>query len=410
MPLIVPYNIKPERVNPNPGANFIAEPAAGTPLFAGDPKLTDIAQGTIADCAFLSSLIAILHRANGVQFIQNMMVEDTKTGLVTVRLYEDGRPIYLQTPKCRVKNVAENAPVSTRKACWPDVLEVCASIFSMKTALDKPTRTLPSTLENLNLATPRHTLAVLTGSSICSKEIPDERPLNINTNYAHGTLTVVFDASQAPDRQYRDEVVAKAFGAKTAEFNQWAANNSTIWTQYIQSHRHSQTGVTIKTNTFATFLQRVPKQFHMGLHELDKQNNFLQGRGLEAKFTANQEAFFDHIAQAIQNGYPTVLVTRLTVGRGGGTTSALGEDMYKGMLGGHCYGVDRTHVDMQSQMKWIHITNPWGRYVRAYDPITGKSIAVENKGGLGAGRFSVTLHDLMKKFDHYAYAERKLLF
>ena len=409
MSLLVPYNVKPTPVTPDPGANFIVAPDKGAPLFLGDPKLSDIAQGTIADCAFLSALIAILHRPSGMQFIQNMMVEDPMKGVVTVRLYEAGKPIYLQTPKCRVKNVAANKRVSERSVCWPDVLEVCASIFSMKAALNAPTRTPQATLENLNLAIPAHTLSVLTGAKVVSREIADERPLDVNKNFGYGMLLAVFDRSKAPDQTYRDDCVNQAFGNENNAWNTWAGQHSDVWESYIRQHRSNDTvGVTVKTNIFEGLLPQVPANFHAGLRELDRQNRFVQGHRMEAKFTQSQDDYFARITNAIQDSFPMVLVTRSSVGRAGSTTSPLGEDMYLGILGGHCYGVERTRVSPTSGMKFVDITNPWGKYVRGYDPGTGKPVPVTEGGPRGAGRFSVTLHELLKKFEHYAYSPQKL--
>jgi hypothetical protein len=217
MPLQVPYSVKqPTEVKPSTSASFMAMYDDNLPLFCGSPNLADIAQGSIADCFFLASLLAILHRPNGQQYIDNIMVEDTRRKTVTVRLYEAlGRPIYLRTRKCRVRNVGANAPVSMRTCCWPDVLEVCASMFSMKTAFDVPQKTANPSLDNLNLGAPQHALSILTGKNVETKEIPDVRLLDTDKNFGYGFIKALIDESHmktADDKKFRADCVEEGSG------------------------------------------------------------------------------------------------------------------------------------------------------------------------------------------------------
>ena len=167
-------------------------------------------------------------------------------------------------------------------------------------------------------------------------------------------------------------------------------------------------GVTIKSNVFAGLFAKVPKEFHSGLQKLDSDLKFVQGRRMEAKFTDNQNAFFLEIQRLVNEGHPVVMTTRKTVGK----TNAFapgGEEMYKGILGGHCYGVERTRVDFRTDMKFIDITNPWGKYVRGYDPGTNEPVpVVDNLRLKGAGQFTITLHELFKKFEYYSWSPKKL--
>ena len=410
MPLSVPPGAQIEDVAPHPGVKFSVAHQSGAPLFqGGGPNLEDIAQGSIADCFFLSSLIAILHRPTGKAFIDGMMVEE-EGGKVTVRLYEDGQPVYLRTERCRVTSLETKTVVSKRATIWPDVLEACASVFTMKSKEAHVRRTPTPTLDNLHLGSPTYALTVLTNGSGC-KAIPDERPLDINKNNAFGFLECVFNRAVAPDKDYRDECVTKAFGAMSSRWDQWAQANSSVWKDYITSYaalrEKTDVGITVKTNTFETFLRlgKVPLEFHAGLRKLDMDTPFLQGRRNEPKFTDNQDQFFMHIQQLVHDGHAVVLASREKVGRGIGK-SELGEEQYKGMLGGHCYAVEGTTVDAAG-MKRINITNPWGHYVRAYEP-DGRPIEALNTPE-GAGRFSITLHELGKKFEYYAYSETKFL-
>jgi hypothetical protein len=170
--------------------------------------------------------------------------------------------------------------------------------------------------------------------------------------------------------------------------------------------------MSIHAQRFKEFLtKKVPAEFHEGLGTLAKGYDFIQGKGLEAKYSQIEIAFFDDLARLTNSGCPMVLQSRdrVTYAPAGSTKAPLGEDQYKGILGGHCYAVERTWTDPRADIKWIHITNPWGRYVRTYDEATGKAIEVTgNVRGLGDGRFRISLYDLFKKFECYSYCTEKI--
>lgn len=326
MPLFVPYNIKPEEVIPTPTANYVPVYDERVPLFLGDPKLSDIAQGTIGDCFFLSSLLAILHRPYGPQHIEEMMVEDTLKNSVTVRLYEaPGKPIYLRTRKCRVKDVGRNAPVSSRPCCWPHVLEACASVFSMKTALDRPNRTAHPSLDNLHNASPKHALTVLTGKEVRSEGIPDVRELDINKNLGYGFLKVLLDPALAPEPQFRKDCVDEGFGTKARDWEEWARKHATALDDFLKGETRFSSGkLSMSTRRFDDFLQaKVPREFHHGLKQLADRYRFIQGKGLEAKYLETQDQIFDHLTSQVVSGCPVVLASRakVTYAPGGGATA-----------------------------------------------------------------------------------------
>lgn len=98
---------------------------AEEPLFAHDPCVSDIAQGEVGDCYFIATVAAICDREP--DFIRKMM-KDNADGTVTVRFYDEGKPVYVRVRKTvPVGNGSGSTMVGADKfvrgALWVQMLE-----------------------------------------------------------------------------------------------------------------------------------------------------------------------------------------------------------------------------------------------------------------------------------------------
>lgn len=407
MALSVPPGSPIENVTPQNSPNFELKPSTD-PLFnGGGPGLADIAQKSLADCFILSSLIAILHRPNGALFISNMMKE-IGPGEVIVRLYgAEDKPLYLKVKRCRI--TSNSANVSPRTCCWPDVIEACMAIFKMKKDDALDARDPSASLDNLHLGQAKHALLHLLGFEPISDTLTDVRDLsNPEGNFGYAFLKIVLNPDQAPDKDYCNEIITDAFGNYATLWKTWTLDNGGALDQFLQQRsptKFAAQSMAMKSNVFADFLKTVPREFQGGLKKIARKYQLVQGRRLEPLYTAIEDEFYDTINTRTLDGCPVVITSRASVGRTPAVASQTVTDEHKGMLGGHCYAVEKARKD-ENGRKWIYITNPWGRYVRDYDQHTGQTRVAENIDGMGAGRFMLSLHDLMKKFESVTYVQK----
>jgi len=398
------------------------------PLFSGDPSIGDIRQGQIGDCFFLSSLLSIiLCDQYKAQYIKDMMLEE-QSGTVIVRLYDPGSksPVYFRTDKCRITEASGANPVSPRTCCWVDVVEACASHFDMSTNQTKGTQSI----DRLNTGSPKVALEILLGKDSLGSPVPNPRkrdPDPTKSGFSYGSMDVIMDASIAPDAAFRLELIEKAFQPDQFlehRFDSWTRTKPALFRDFIVNNRKAMPtnltlaaqakwlpeygNRTLTASLFEKFLRDcVPQEFHAGLTRLVVDNKLINtGTKLVPAYPLAEVDM--HEALRNINGCPLVAQTREYIGPPEPQLQGpAGEDVSKGLIALHCYTVTDVPAPAPSGWRWVSLVNPWGRYVRDYDAHTGKSLGagINNIVGMGDGRFRVSIHDFVKKFSDYFYAQ-----
>ena len=104
----------------------------------------------------------------------------------------------------------------------------------------------------------------------------------------------------------------------------------------------------------------------------------------------------DRIREALDAGKYVAASSHAIVGRTqDGKGVSAGESMSKGLAGGHAYAV----LDMfdNGDMRAITLRNPWGEYIREYDPQEGDG-RLRPRGNWDEGTSDVELSDFNKRF------------
>ena len=127
-------------------------------LFSNEPSVSDIVQGELADCGFLSTIGGILEKDPGI--IKNMMKDEGATVLVRFYSMKTEQPVYVRVKKTipLVRYTGKDAngqPASTRAsiygnkgAMWVNILEKAMS--AVRLDIDSE---LPEALANTTLNT-----------------------------------------------------------------------------------------------------------------------------------------------------------------------------------------------------------------------------------------------------------------
>ena len=115
----------------------------------------DVSQGALGDCWYIASLQAV---ARSNPKIIEEAITDNGNGTYTVRLYHDGKPVYVTVTGDQVEN--ENGPEfaksTDRKELWPNIMEkALASYEGSYGAIEKNS--------------PSHGLEVITGQKSTTK-------------------------------------------------------------------------------------------------------------------------------------------------------------------------------------------------------------------------------------------------
>ncbi len=96
-------------------------------LFPHPPCIQDVEQGGLGDCYFMASLAALVE--NDPQFIRKNL-RDNGNGTVTVRLYDDGNPFYVNVEKTVVKDQKNRAAYASG-SLWVQMYEKALTVSGL---------------------------------------------------------------------------------------------------------------------------------------------------------------------------------------------------------------------------------------------------------------------------------------
>ncbi len=147
-------------------AKFVA---MNDPLFPNQSLLQDIRQYRFGDCFLLSSMLAILAKENGENFIRSMMVQDGDATIV--KLFH---PVTKEPQFIRVKNTSYHAydiNYNKHRAPWVHVLEKAYTAFAF---INDKAQSFPAFKEIFgNGGLSKTALTILTGQDSKEQVVPD---------------------------------------------------------------------------------------------------------------------------------------------------------------------------------------------------------------------------------------------
>jgi hypothetical protein len=401
------------------------------PLFDGPPSIAQTQQGTIADCFILASLIAILVKTRGASEIEDMMKEDGQN--VIVRLYKKpGEPVFFRVAKGVI--LAGGARASKRTCCWVDVLEACLSVFRMKAQNNSPEPGRPL-LENLDNGQAEFALEHLLGADssndqVVGPKVDPNAPTAVQARHA-GIAFVNLILDPAAVAGERDAVRQMLGGgdAALADYEAWLKKDGArvkgLWASYISTKKYVRTvivdnvaqdrtvPISIRMDGFEQFVnQHIPARFASGIVAF-AQDAYLAGMGQalfprrrkQGGLSVDEANLFTLISGLLGKGYPVVAASNDWVGKPEGAGFSGGEDMARGIVGGHCYAVAFASLDGSERM--VKLINPWRKYVRV-SGAGGKPVASDPANDKSLGIMNLPIRTVAKHFEFVSHAKRAL--
>jgi len=400
-------------------------------LFAGPPTVEQTQQGTIADCFILASLIAILSKPNGATAITNMMKEDGTD--VIVRLYSDpGAAHFFRVPKGVI--LSEKRKATSRNCCWVDVLEACLSVFRMKAANNNP-QPGPPLLENLDggqaASALQHLLGVEgTNDQVISPKVDPSAPTAVQARHAGIAFVNLILDPVAVSASEAD--ITGMFGGNPAMFRgyqAWLKLQGSIvkgaWTSYISTQKYKHTVVvdtvkedrvipiSIRMDGFEQFvMSHFPKvyatpivQFAQNAYLMNTGETLFPRRRSDGGVSVNEQSLFKVISDCLKEGWPVVASSNGWVGKPEGTGFSGGEDMAKGIVGGHCYAV--TEAFLSGSRRMVKLVNPWRKYARVMVQTGGttKPTATDPSADTSLGVMALPVRTVSKHFEFISYCQ-----
>jgi hypothetical protein len=431
MSLVVPSGQAITTLNPVRSSRLTWVPRP-VPLFDGPPSIAQTQQGTIADCFILASLIAILVKTGGAAEIQNMMKEDGSDAIV--RLFKrPGEPVYFKVAKGVIH--ADDARASNRTCCWVDVLEACLSVFRMKAQNNSPDVGAPL-LENLDNGQAQYALEHLLGATssndqVIGPKVDPGAPTDVQARHA-GIAFVNLILDPAAVAGERDAVRQMLGGdAALTAYEGWLRRDGArvkgLWSSYIATRKYTHTvivdnvshdrvvPISIRQDGFEQFVnQNFPAQFAGGIVAFAR-DAYLAGMGQslfpqrrkQGGLSVNEANLFTTISDLLTKGYPVVAASNSWVGRSEGQGFSGGEDMARGIVGGHCYAVAFAFLAGQERM--VKLVNPWRKYVRVPGAsATAKPTASNPATDKSLGIMDLPIRTVAKHFEYVSHAKRAL--
>jgi len=430
MSLIVPAGATITPLNPI-ASNRLQWQERPTLLFAGPPTVEQTQQGTIADCFILASLIAILSKPNGANAIINMMKEDGTD--VIVRLYSDpGAAHFFRVPKGVI--LSETKKATVRNCCWVDVLEACLSVFRMKASDNdpQPGRPLLQNLEGGQAAFAlQHLLGVEgTNDQVVGPKVDPGAPTGIQARHAGIAFVNLILDPVAVTASEGD--ITGMFGGNPAMFRgyqAWLKLQGTIvkaaWRSYISTQKYKHTVVvdtvsedrvvpiSIRMDGFEQFVtSHFPRvyatpivQFAQNAYLMNTGESLFPRRRREGGLSVNEQAVYKVISDCLKQGWPVVASSNSWVGKPEGTGFSGGEDMAKGIVGGHCYAVTEAYLSGSRRM--VKLVNPWRRYARVMVQSGGasKPAATDPSNDTSLGVMALPIRTVSKHFEFISYCQ-----
>lgn len=416
----------------------------GVSLFTKRPEIKDIQQAAIGDCWFLAAITSVLALPGGPEYLQSMIYDDQKDW-ITVRLYDrtknpatknlEFRPRYIKMKRTIVETSTRQTIHSRSKdGLWVCALEKAMTAFNNKNLLQF-NQTIPDYYQSfqphnatyLNLAGgySYRALELFFGVSFTIEGIPDEIDKNQEFNYLLDLLKARGIAKSgnpmqkianppAPSREIvnrpiLDNVSFEKFYKEADE------KSESLYTDFEEAHTFhylKKGGQEIKVKgalRLEDFVQFI--LYELGIRDALVKEKILKwvseramfpGKRGTAKYSAKQEEFYNTLGQYLVNG-PVCIGTHTYVARSSsGTGQSGGEQMSKGLAGGHAYAV--LEVLRANGEVYFLVANPWGQYGRIYKEIREKDTRVKTVTADKEGYFWMDLFDVTKRASTMYYA------
>ncbi|MEM7534711.1 MAG: C2 family cysteine protease [Chloroflexota bacterium] len=368
----------------------------------GSPKLSEVKQGLLGDCYFVSVVANIVEKDKSI--IKNMMTDHGDR--VSVRFYHNGDPLSIV--------VSKDVPIFTQ----------ANERASYETEMTHTTYNEPYAHGALWMMLLEKAYAVFKGSSYANLEggTPDDvykDLLNIDVNSSTVNLHVMVSADESklpwltvhkPDDsskdarakvEYKTEVAKKRKLAKDifgeneqAKVDRWmdfikgriiSVNNLDALYQYLNRHENIR-----------DLIPKVMRHF--------SRNNIYSGYSGSGIYAKDHNDIFDEINRRLEAGQ------YITAGsRNFGTDDNDEEiEMHRGIVSEHAYTVVGTKTSRN--VKYIKLRNPFGRLAASYQKQNNNTYSRNKKliagpKNDGNGSFDIELTHFLETFDTY-YAAR----
>lgn len=357
----------------------------------GNPAqlIHEVNQRNLGDCWILGTLIGILLRPNGPEWIMNMM-RDNGDGTVTVRLFSreaNPQPHYIRVqkrvPEMRVRRLGNFFRVEKLGVLHSGPGVWAAMIEKAMATLDKNNSYRPAD----------H------GANYKQLEGGEEDvALKIIIGYQNHEL----DRIRMPERKplmfedYRDELQVNIDGDAP-----WVPAAQERWKELTRDKNAKEK--LLRREHAIEFFDDLKQNYNASDDEIAQTSlarnlNVLPGKRFSSNYSARQIAIHDRLLQYLTQNRILVTGTNVTVGKGDGEVGFGGEAKSKGLAGRHVYALKNAYIE--GAIRYVEVINPWGIHAtgaaRHYNA-ENKPVAKE-AGHADSSTSKVELYDFDKRF------------
>jgi hypothetical protein len=391
---------------------------ANKDLFEHEPGVADVTQENLNDCFLEAALISILNTPLGPQRILDMMCDNSPGApTVTVRLHD---PEHVD--QVNYITVSKEALKIQTGALWVKMFQKAYAAMGRGGPPDHGVQVAdrPVTWDDtgaLNGGHSSHVMKAILGS--------DARYESINNNRFFDDLTGL----GTKNTLLHDGVFSA--GNIYDAWSQWFSQGPGLaqWAQCMADHgigvQYRYQDILTFLNDYCDTLQQTADGLtaHQDLLAHITENNALPGKRGTGIYDEEQMRIWGIIRGAIDAGQPVCVSTRESVSRGDSNTEGKGgEDMAKGLVGGHAYALLDYEIEILipetgHERYWVELQNPWKEYTRTYKTMSTTevkkaTVSARYFGKLGRakddGRFKLPLADLTKRFNKVVIGEEAL--
>ena len=412
----------------NAGRNTAHFTRVAGDIFPNPPAVGDVKQQALADCYVLAAVLAILAQPQGPDTVEGMMRD--RGADVVVRLYDAKNVAHYVAIE---KSIRRNDEKHNGGALWATLLEkaYAAAAFVEENKLEsgKPATSarVRTGYAKLDRGDASDAMQVLLGAAGEKKGIA-QNLIDATTGGRGNQLRRIFtlDQRSAIEMKGAAVLIAEVFGGDGKQFNEFLQWRTDLvrasWDTLLDAHGDVTSSIGPSTGKGKKSTPTEPPRRTLRLEDLDaflrthalapeivdrvigfaERHQLLPGRRGTGIYTKAQTDWFDRIRTALAQHKPVALGTTKTVGFAvSGKGKSGGEELVKGLAGGHAYAVLAVREDAgPPARKWIRVRNPWGEEGRSYVAAGPSAPNVLKAVRMDAGEFDVELSDLTKRFSN----------